>query len=104
MQRDIFRRGVRMSHAFGSLEKVRDPLDSATFKDNFPERLDQLRSAPLEVQSHGEYRYRMASSPIVKPAGGHASMQGRTPDVAQDIAMPMPVGTKRRLGPLRTDK
>lgn len=108
LSRDIFRRGVRMSHAFDGLTQVRDPLGNQTFDAPWPRRVDKLAEPgpvrSMEIQQHGEYTYRPHSSPVSKPNGGHASIQGPAPDYAQGLAMPVPVGTKRRLGPLKTDK
>jgi len=50
------------------------------------------------------HNYRPDPSPVVKPNGECAHSDGPTLDVPMDFAMPIPVGTKRRLGPLRTDK
>lgn len=112
MKRDIFRRGVRMQHQFGETEKINDPLGNETFEVQWPRRIDTLSRgsagnavmAPLEVQRQGEYNYRQQSSPISKPNGGFADINGPKPDYAQIYGMPIPVGTKRRLGPLKTDK
>jgi hypothetical protein len=109
MKQDFFRRGVRMIHKFGELEKHDSPLGVGTFGIHAPERIGTLGDngdhvRPLHIQAHGEHQYRPSSSPICKPAGGYADINGPAPDFAQNLAMPMPVGTKRRLGPLKTDK
>lgn len=108
MKREIFRRGVRMQHQFGDLEGRNDPLGQGTFDPRFPERVSDLSKAgasrPLEVQREGERFYRDSPSPVCKPGGGYASLNGPAPDLPQVLAMPMPVGSKRRLGPLKTDK
>jgi hypothetical protein len=106
MKREVFRRGVRMTHEFGGLEGRNDPLGSQSFPFEGPQRVDELstQGRPKEVQQYGEHQYRPASSPICKPSGGYASTNGPAPDVAQIFGMPIPVGTKRRLGPLKTDK
>lgn len=108
MKREIFRRGVRMTHQFGGLEGRNDPLGQGTFDPGFPERVSDLShqgaSKPLEVQRNGENFYRESPSPVCKPGGGYASLNGPTPDRPQEFAMPFPVGTKRRLGPPKTDK
>ena len=109
MQRDIFRRGVRFIHKFGDLKDVADPLNSVgSFDPPWPKRIDDLSKMaagkPLEVGADGQHMYREAPSPICKPAGGYASINGPMPDIAQEVGMPIPVGTKRRLGPLKTDK
>jgi len=102
LTRDIFRRGTRMSHAFGSLTEVRDPLCNQTFEAPWPKRVDQLSARPgrsMEIQGHGEYTYRPHSSPVSKPGGGHASIQGPAPDHVMGHAMLVPVGTERRVVP-----
>lgn len=112
MKDDFFRRGVRMQHKFGELESHDSPLGIGTFDVPWPKRVDNLEGSsaghrelrPLEVQQHGEHQYRPSSSPICKPNGGYADINGPKPDYAQIYGMPIPVGTKRRLGPLKTDK
>ena len=96
MKREIFRRGVRMTHTFGELEGRSDPLGSGTFDPKFPERVDTLCSKPLESKSLGEHQYRPASSPVCKPNGGCASINGPAPDYSEMFAHPIPVGTKKR--------
>lgn len=106
MKKEFFRRGVRMTIPFGGLEERNDPFGSGTFTYEGPQRVDEL-SQPgraVEVQQYGEHQYRSASSPICKPSGGYASTNGPAPDFAQILGMPIPVGTKRRLGPRKTDK
>jgi hypothetical protein len=104
VKREIFRRGVRMTHRFGELEGQNDPLGSGTFDPKFPERMDTLSSKPLESCSLGEHQFREATSPVCKPNGGCASINGPAPDYAEMLARPFPVGSKRRLGPPKTDK
>jgi hypothetical protein len=108
MKRDIFRRGVRMQHHYGTLEQRNDPLGTETFEFNPPVRVDSLskRAAmgPIEIRDKGEHLWREPRSAVVKPNGKAASFQGPAPDLAEEFARPIPVGTKRRLGPLRTDK
>jgi len=109
MKREIFRRGVRMTHQFGTLEGRDDPFfGTPTFDPRFPERVDALSkpgaSPPLEIGTYGEHRYAPARSAVVKPNGQAASLSGPAPDLPEFLARPVPVGTKRRLGPLKTDK
>lgn len=108
MKRDIFRRGVRMQHKFGDLEQHDDMLNIGTFDMPMPRRVDDLskRAAgrPCEVQTDGQHFYRPEPSPVCKPSGGYATLNGPTPDLPQMVGMPVPVGTKRRLGPVKTDK
>lgn len=112
MKKDFFRRGVRMQHQFGDTEKINDPLGSGTFDPPPFFRQSGMRDLegmppPCEIQEYGEHNYRPQSSPIQKPSGGMANINGPSPDAPQDLAMPFPVGTKRRSGiggPLKTDK
>jgi hypothetical protein len=108
VKKDWFRRGVRMQHPFGDLEGRSDPWGTRTFEESWPKRVDDLSKQaagkPLEIQQYGEHQYREAPSPVCKPAGGYASLNGPAPDLPQIIGTPIPVGTKRRIGPNRTDK
>jgi hypothetical protein len=108
MKREIFSRGVRMIHKFGELESRSDPLGSTTFELPRPIRVDDLsKQCPagfIEAKTHGEHNYRPDSSPVCKPGGGYASFNGPKPDLAETFARPFPVGTKRRLGPPKTDR
>lgn len=108
MKNDWFRRGPRMTLRFGETEKEADPLGTGTFPPpDFP--LPSVKrfsgyGKPCEIQEYGEHQYRPSSSPIQKPNGNMASIQGPTPDLPQVFGMIVPVGTKRRLGPLKTAK
>lgn len=97
MKREIFRRAVRMTHQFGTLEGRDDPFfGTPSFDPRFPERVDAHRSAPLEIGTHGEHRAYPARSAVVKPNGQAASLSGPTPDLPQMCAVPIGVGTKAR--------
>jgi hypothetical protein len=98
MKRDIFCRGVRMQHEFGATEARNDPMSSGTFKPEFPV-FPKHRSAPITVQEYGEHRYFEPSSPIQKPGGGFASINGPATDRAAQCAIVIPVGTKGRKMP-----
>lgn len=108
MKREIFSRGVRMIHKFGELEQRDDPFGTSTFEMPTPIRVDELSQQNprgfLEAKTHGEHNYRPDSSPVCKPDGGYASFNGPKPDPVEPFSRPIPVGTKRRLGPLKTDK
>ena len=107
IRKDIFRRGVRMTHRFGETEKQSDPFGSGTFEAPWPMRVDELNKGghPLEVGADGEHAYRPFSSPIQKPDGSLASVNGPAPDAPQIFGMPVPVGTKRRIAPpIKSDK
>lgn len=112
MKRDWFNRGVRMTHQFGETEKLNDPMGIGTFDPpDFPlpgpgmKRLTDTGS-PCEIKDYGVHSYRDDPSPIQKPNGTMAETNGpeRTPDYPEEFGRPIPVGTKRRLGPLKTDK
>jgi hypothetical protein len=104
LKRDIFRRDFRGSIPFGPLENRDDPLGTGNFEFNYPRRVDTLRSGPQEIQTYGEHQYRPQSSPICKPNGGCASTDGPMPDYAQGAGILFPMGTKPRIGPLKTAK
>ena len=106
MKRDIFRRNVRYQHQFGSLETVNDPWGTQTFEPEWPKRVDRLSGGgkPCEISEYGEHFYAPERSAVIKPSGEHASLNGPVPDIAELIGRPIPVGTKRRYGPLKTDK
>jgi hypothetical protein len=108
MKREIFSRGVRMTHTFDELIDRQDPLATQTFDLERPMRPDALSkiapTGPCTSQNYGLHNYRPDSSPVVKPNGQCARSDGPAPDYAMDLAMPIPAGTKRRLGPLKTDK
>jgi hypothetical protein len=101
MKRDIFRRGVRMTHKFGEIEGRSDPVygNEGVFDPKFPVSPTQQHSPPLTIQSHGEFRYfSEPGSAVAKPTGSLASLNGPQPDYAGAIAFPIPMGTRQRLG------
>lgn len=106
MKSDWFRRGVRMQHQFNSLEERNDPLGQSTWFPEWPKRPDRLSGTgrPCEIQEYGEHMWTEPRSAVSRPDGTFASLNGRRPDLAEAMARPFPVGTKRRLGPLKTDK
>lgn len=106
IQRDIFARGVRMQHKFDELVGRADPLGIETFEVHRPMRVDELSKtgSPCISQQYGQHNYRRDPSPVVKPNGQCARSDGPAPDFAMNLAMPIPAGTKRRLGPPKTDK
>lgn len=106
IKREIFRRGVRFQHQFGTLEERNDPWGTRTFDPRFPERVDELskHGHACEIQDYGEHFYALERSAVVKPTGEAASLNGPVPDIAEQLGRPIPVGTKRRIGPPRTDK
>jgi hypothetical protein len=106
MKREIFSRPNRMVHQFDQLIDRNDPLATQTFDLHRPMRVDELhsKSQACESTEYGLHNYRLDSSPVVTPGGRCARTDGPSPDIAMGVAMPWPVGTKRRLGPLKTDK
>jgi hypothetical protein len=105
VKKEIFSRGVRMIHQFGRTEQINDPMQSNTFDLPKPNLSRLAEPSPgCEVQGYGERNYRDATSPIQKPSGAMADMNGPAPDFAELYGRPVPVGTKRRLGPPSTDK
>jgi hypothetical protein len=106
IKREIFSRGTRYIHTFDELIERQDPLGTQTFEVPWPKRPDDLssRSHPCTSQEYGLHNDRPDASPVVKPSGQLAHSDGPEPDYAMQQARPVPVGTKRRLGPLKTDK
>lgn len=97
MKRDIFGRGTRYVHKFGEIEGKSDPLGE-TFDPKFP-IFPQSRSGPIERQRHGEHNmFGPVGSPVCKPSGSLASLNGPAPDAAEGFAKPVPQGTRLRLG------
>jgi hypothetical protein len=108
IQRDIFARGVRMTQKYGELVDRADPLGMESFEAPWPKRVADLSTRgaghPLISQDLGQHNYRRDPSPVVKPNGQCAHTDGPRPDFAMNLGMPIPVGTKRRYGPPKTDK
>jgi hypothetical protein len=108
MKKELFSRGVRMTHPFEQLIDRQDPLATQTFDMPWPRRVDDLSKRapghPCTSQDYGLHNDRNDSSPVVKPNGKCAHSDGPAPDYAMIEARPVPVGTKRRFGPLKTDK
>ena len=109
MKKDWFNRGVRMQHWFGETERRQDPMGVETFDPppffrNSGVKDLKGQPPPCEMNEYGLRPYRPDPSPIQKPSGGFAETQGKPLDEPQNLGMPFPVGTKRRLGPPRTDK
>ena len=95
MKRELFRRPNRMVHKFSGLEND-DPLASReTFDPGFPTE-PQQSSRPLSVQKDGLHEYREPRSPITKPTGADASINGPVPDYAGAMGASVPASTKNR--------
>lgn len=103
MKKDIFSRPARFVHKFGELETRSDPLEVNTF-DFKPPVFPKRGSPALEVHQHGEAYYRKEPSPVQKPDGTLATLNGPAVDYAEAAARPIPTGTKRRKDYLKTDK
>lgn len=108
MKKELFSRSTRYIHPFDELIERQDPLATQTFEMERPMRPDALSkiapTGPCTSQDYGLHNDRPDSSPVVKPNGQCAHSDGPAPDYAMIDARPIPVGTKRRLGPLKTDK
>ena len=101
---DNFRRAVRFTHKFEGLTQD-NPWGTPTWQMEAPIRPNERRSAQAHVQTHGEYSYPERKSPVCKPGGGYASINGPHPDIADDIASPVPQSTSKRLnGGVAKDK
>ncbi|MBA0085095.1 MAG: hypothetical protein HRJ53_08870 [Acidobacteria bacterium Pan2503] len=102
MKRDWFNRGVRMQHQFGGIEEKNGPLSEGyTWEPpDFPFPIKRLSGTgkPCEIKEFGLQSYRPDPSPICKPDHSYAETQGpaRFPDLAEQAARPVPVGTKKR--------
>lgn len=95
LKKEIFRRGVRMTQKFDQLVND-DPLQAdQAFDAGFPV-MGQRRSRPLEIGKDGQHRFDASLSPVVKPNGERASINGPAPDYADNVAMPIPASTKKR--------
>jgi hypothetical protein len=105
MNRDIFRRPMRMTHKFGETERINDPLGVNTFEFKGPMPSSARRSAPVTVQQQGQHDvFNPPRSPVQTPGGRITSVNGPAPDMAEAIGAPMPVSTKKRVNHLKTDK
>jgi hypothetical protein len=106
LKKEIFSRGVRFIHPFEQLLDRQDPLGTQTFEAPWPRRVSDLsaQSSPCLSREYGLHNDRPDSSPVVTPSGRCARSDGPAPDMAMMLGRPVPVGTKRRLGPIKTDK
>jgi hypothetical protein len=108
MKRDIFSRPQRMTHRFGEIEKNDDPLfgpTDTTFDPVLPKSPNELRSGGWDVKRNGQHvLVRQSRSPVCKPNGGYASLNGPKPDIAEGLAAQTPFSTKKRRDHLATDK
>lgn len=106
MKRDIFSRPQRMTQRYGDLEQMSDPLISdSTFKPPIPKSLKDLHNPGFNIKDDGQYRvFSPPRSPVCKPGGGYADLNGKRPDLAEALAHPYPVSTKKRKDHLETDK
>lgn len=96
MKRNIFRRGVQMTHRFGPTENDEPFVPQSTFDIQAPVSPKKHSSKPLDIQTHGEYRYTPILSPVVKPNKTLASLNGPSPDLVDCVEMEVPANTKKR--------
>lgn len=85
MDRNIFRRGVRMTHEFGGLEEMKDPEGRETFTPRFPVETTQQHSSPITTQQYGVHQlpWNAPKEGVQKPNGQMASFNGPAPDVEE---------------------
>jgi hypothetical protein len=94
LKRGWFSRGVRMTHRFGESTND-DVLGGGTFDPQIPVFPDNC-SPSLLRKKLGEYSYDEPLSPVVKPSGVRASMNGPKPDHASEVAAVTPASTRKR--------
>lgn len=100
MNKAFFLRSARMTHKYGETEKINDPGGMNTFEP--PRRLmpGDLCGPSYEVQQYGEHKvWNPSRSPVQKPNGSFASINGPSPDWAEGAVAPVPVSTKKRKSP-----
>lgn len=98
MLRDIFRRGNRMQFKFGEAEKIDDPLGRNTFEPKFPMFGSPAhKGESVTVDKFGTHdMFSPSRSPIQKPGGRLASLNGPAPDYAELCGAPVPASTSKR--------
>jgi len=97
MDRNIFRRGMRMTHEFGALEEMKDPSGSETFTPPFPIE-PQQHSSPITTQQYGihESPWNEPKSGVQKPNGRMASFQGPAPDLEHECVAVIATGVPKK--------
>lgn len=95
-KKELFRRGVRMTQRFGENVTADDPLGTSTFDIPRPLPGSSNRTSAIHVQQQGEHRWDKPASPITKPTGANASIDGPAPDNAEFFGAPIPMSTKKR--------
>lgn len=99
LKREIFSRSNRMVHKFGETQRIDDPMQRHTFNLPMPNPVGVASTKPCNVQEYGEHNWRQESSPVQKPSGGMATINGPSLDEPGMFAMAIPVSTKRRKQP-----
>lgn len=95
LKKDWFQRGVRMTHRFG--ESTRDDfLGTGTFELPLPDGVKREGTNQILKCRQGQHDYYEPLSPVVKPNGVRANMNGPAPDPAGEWAVPVPAGTNKR--------
>lgn len=95
LKKDWFQRGVRMTHRFGQLAKD-DFIGTGTFEVPLPDGVKHEGTNQILKSRCGQHDYYEALSPVVKPNGVRANYNGPQPDYAEEMAAPVPAGTKKR--------
>lgn len=98
LKKEIFLRGVRMTHRFGDPDdqNVMGASEYFDFKGPNPMKSSNSASQKLNIQSQGLHVPTKAQSPVTKARGGRASLSGPTLDVADSMAETEPTSTKKR--------
>jgi hypothetical protein len=105
LKKDFFKRPTRMQHGFEETAKIDDPLGRNTFEFRSPLPGREKCTPGFDVQRHGLHdTFSPARSPVQKPNGQFASINGPSVDEAEAIGAPWPVGVKRRKDFLKTSK
>lgn len=97
MNRDIFMRPNRMVSKYGETEKQDDPLGARTFEFKPPVFPQQNGAFGVNIKEKGLHRYEHGRSPVQKPDGSLASLQGPETDYASQVATRVPASTRRRV-------
>lgn len=95
LKKDLFQRGPRMTHRFGQLAKD-DFIGTGTFELPLPDGVKREGTNQLLKTRCGQHDYYEPLSPVVKPNGVRASMNGPAPDPAGEWAVPVPASTQKR--------
>jgi hypothetical protein len=105
MDRNIFRRGVRMTHEFGGLEEMKDPTGRETFNPPFPVETAQQHSRPITTQQYGVHQlpWNEPKEGVQKPNGQMASFNGPAPDL-EACGITVSIGGISKSTPIKNHK